>query len=128
MAELTPTFEELSLLVYKWADERELLKPEYYSGQANKVHEEILEAEDGFAHNNQKEMIDGIGDVYVTLLILAFQQEVHPLEVIHIDGTFSEWMKKELGQTTKIQNTRELFWNIRTGVVNTYKNINVSSN
>ena len=66
--------ENLISNVVIWADEKQLLKPENSLKQFTKVVEEVGEVASALARNQQEELKDGIGDVIVTLIILAEQQ------------------------------------------------------
>ena len=57
-----------------WADNKDLLKPENSLKQFTKVVEEVGEVAAALARNDKDELKDGIGDVIVTLVILAEQQ------------------------------------------------------
>ena len=57
--------------VISWADDKDLLKSENSLKQFTKVVEEVAAA---LARNDKDELKDGIGDVVVTLIILAEQQ------------------------------------------------------
>ena len=57
-----------------WADEKQLLKPENSLKQFTKVVEEVGEVAAALAREDKDELKDGIGDVIVTLIILAEQQ------------------------------------------------------
>lgn len=59
--------------VLAWAKERGLLKPENAPKQMAKVLEEVVELNKAIVTNNKPEIIDGIGDSVVTLIILAEQ-------------------------------------------------------
>lgn len=63
---------ELTKAIEIWSINRELDKSEP-SKQFLKVVEELGEVASGMARNNTELIIDGIGDVYVTLVILAQQ-------------------------------------------------------
>lgn len=60
--------------VIAWADDKDLLKPENSLKQFTKVVEEVGEVAAALARNDKDELKDGIGDVIVTLIILAEQQ------------------------------------------------------
>jgi NTP pyrophosphatase (non-canonical NTP hydrolase) len=60
--------------VVLWADEKNLLKPENSLKQFTKVVEEVGEVAAALAREDKEELKDGIGDVIVTLIILAEQQ------------------------------------------------------
>ena len=65
--------DRLVKLVEKWSKDKDLDKAES-SKQFLKVIEEIGEVADALAKNKPEELKDGIGDVIVTLIILAQQQ------------------------------------------------------
>ena len=62
-------------LVEKWSKDKDLDKAES-SKQFLKVIEEIGEVADALAKNKPEELKDGIGDVVVTLIILAQQNRL----------------------------------------------------
>jgi len=66
-------FDELIKNVIQWADDKSILKPENASKQMLKVMEEVGETAGALAKNDQVELKDGIGDAFVTLIILAKQ-------------------------------------------------------
>lgn len=59
--------------VENWAKERDLLKPENVKTQLIKVMEELGELSKAILKNDIVQQIDGLGDVQVTLIILAKQ-------------------------------------------------------
>lgn len=59
--------------VEKWADDKGLLVSENATRQMLKVMEELGETASALAKNDQEELKDGIGDVFVTMIILARQ-------------------------------------------------------
>lgn len=65
------TFNDLELRVIKWANDRNLIKPENDKGQLCKTMEELGELVKATLKNNTDMIIDGIGDVVVTLIIFA---------------------------------------------------------
>lgn len=65
------TFKQLETAVLAWADERGLLDDFNPNAQAAKMIEEASEILMGMAHNNYDEIVDGIGDTVVTLILLA---------------------------------------------------------
>lgn len=80
--------EELQKLVIEWAEERGLLTdvtPERTEKQTLKVLEEIGETAGAYLKGNREELIDGIGDVAVTLIILA---AMNKSELEFIDSAF----------------------------------------
>lgn len=94
------TFEELSLNVIKWADERSLLGND--SGkQLLKTMSELGELSDCHLKNDLPGKVDGVGDVFVTLIIYCAQNDLNPVDCLNsawneikdrrgrtIDGTF----------------------------------------
>lgn len=66
--------EKLISNVLRWADDKDLLKSENSLKQFTKVVEETGEVAAALARNNKEDLKDGIGDVLVTLIILANQQ------------------------------------------------------
>ena len=65
-------------LVHTWAEERNLLLQENVKSQMLKVVEEIGETARAINRNDIDEIIDGIGDSFVTLIILSFQLGLSP--------------------------------------------------
>ena len=59
--------------VLHWANERGLLKPENHLKQMGKMVSEVGELCDAIIKDDKNGQIDGIGDVLVTLIILANQ-------------------------------------------------------
>ena len=66
--------ELLIKLVEKWGDDKGLLDSSLQKTQFLKVIEEVGEVASALAKDNQAELIDGIGDVMVTLILLARQR------------------------------------------------------
>jgi len=67
------TLRELQPLIINWAAEKDLLKPENASKQRLKLIEEVGEIASAILRNNVEGIKDGIGDVYVVLVILSAQ-------------------------------------------------------
>lgn len=76
------TFEHLQHEVISWGTERNLMKPENANKQFLKVIEEVGELASGVAKNNQAAIIDGMGDVLVTLIILSEQLGIDPVQCL----------------------------------------------
>lgn len=74
--------DELVKLVEEWAKEKRLdtAEPEK---QMLKVIEEVGEVGAALARNNEKDLRDGIGDVIVTLIILAMQNNMDLYECLN---------------------------------------------
>lgn len=62
---------ELIGSILEWAEEKEILSKGTPKAQMDKTHEEINELRDGIILGNRDEIIDGIGDSLVTLIIQA---------------------------------------------------------
>lgn len=75
-------FDELIEAVKLWADSRDLLNPENVKSQMLKVIEEIGETAASIARNDKNLIKDGIGDSFVTLIILSYQLGVDPTECL----------------------------------------------
>ena len=65
-----------------WADQKNLLKKENSKAQMLKVLEEIGETAGALLKKNNKELIDGLGDSFVTLIILCYQQDLEPKDCL----------------------------------------------
>ena len=68
--------------VEKWARDKDLLVPENATRQMLKVMEELGETASALAKNDRAELKDGIGDVFVTMIILANQCGFSPYECL----------------------------------------------
>ena len=67
------TLQKLKPLILQWAKEKDLLKFENAPKQRLKLLEEVGETAGAILKNNTKEIKDGIGDIFVVLVILAEQ-------------------------------------------------------
>jgi len=77
------TFDELINNVKGWADAKDILKQENAPKQLMKVMEELGETAGAIAKNKKTdEIMDGIGDTFVTLIILAYQMGLNPTECL----------------------------------------------
>lgn len=70
---MTDTFNKLEKLVLGWAKARNLIKGSDPKSQFLKTVSELGELADAINKNDKAEQIDGIGDVLVTLIIVAEQ-------------------------------------------------------
>ncbi len=91
------TFDQLIENVHGWADEKGLIKPEYIKSQFVKVIEELGEAASAITKNQRDELIDGLGDTFVTIIILTMQCGLTPQEVLN--AAWDE-IKDRKGKTT----------------------------
>lgn len=73
---------ELVKLVEEWAKEKRLDKAEPEK-QMLKVIEEVVEVGAALARNNENDLRDGIGDMVVTLIILAMQNNMDLYECLN---------------------------------------------
>jgi NTP pyrophosphatase (non-canonical NTP hydrolase) len=76
-------FDELIELVHNWAEERNLLSRDNVKSQMLKVVEEIGETARAVNKGDILETVDGIGDSFVTLIILAFQLGLSPAQCLN---------------------------------------------
>ena len=67
------TLQELQPIVLEWAKEKDLLKFENAPKQRLKLLEEVGEASRAILKNKTDDIKDGIGDIFVVLVILAEQ-------------------------------------------------------
>lgn len=67
------TFEELQEAIIQWANDRNMIKPDRLTGLAQlaKVTEELGEISAGINKNDEDKTKDSLGDILVTLIILA---------------------------------------------------------
>lgn len=94
---MNKTFDELIENVKLWADNKGILKPENASKQMMKIIEELGETAGAIAKNKKIEEIqDGIGDTFVTVIILAYQLGLNPTECL--DRAWNE-IKDRKGKT-----------------------------
>ena len=94
---MNKTFDELIENVKLWADNKGILKPENASKQMMKVIEELGETAGAIAKNKKTEDIqDGIGDTFVTVIILAYQLGLNPTECL--ESAWNE-IKDRTGKT-----------------------------
>lgn len=88
------TFESLRHFILEdWARPKGLLKPENHQAQAMKVVEELGETFGAILKGKREEVVDGIGDILVTLIILAEQLDINPVTAL-------AWAKEEIKDRT----------------------------
>ena len=78
------TFNELEISVRNWAIEKCIDKPENAPKQMLKVMEEVGETAGALLKNKEDEIKDGIGDSFVTLIILCQQLGYSPTECLQL--------------------------------------------
>lgn len=77
------TFDELIENVRGWADEKGILIEDNAPKQLMKVMEELGETAGAIAKSKTTdEIMDGIGDTFVTIIILAYQMGLNPTECL----------------------------------------------
>lgn len=69
--------------VVDWADDKNILKKENAPKQMLKVIEELGETAGAIAKSKESEIKDGIGDTFVTLIILAKQLGLDPADCLN---------------------------------------------
>ena len=74
--------DELIQNVKIWAKEKDLLKKENSQAQMLKVLEEVGETAGALLKNKNQEIIDGLGDSFVTLINLCYQLDLEPKECL----------------------------------------------
>ena len=67
------TLQELQVLILQWAKDKDLLKLENAPKQRLKLLEEVGETAGAILKNNHEGVKDGIGDIFVVLVILSEQ-------------------------------------------------------
>ena len=73
------SFDQLIQNVKGWAEDKDILKAENAPKQLMKVMEELGETAGAIAKNKKTDEIqDGIGDTFVTLIILSYQMGLNP--------------------------------------------------
>jgi NTP pyrophosphatase (non-canonical NTP hydrolase) len=82
--------------ILKWAQDRDLLKPENKQKQFIKLIEEVGELAQGIAKNDLEQIVDSIGDVQVVLIILSALYELDSEECLQ---KAYEVIKNRTGQT-----------------------------
>jgi len=78
------TFTELEIKVRNWAIEKGIDKPENAPKQMLKVMEEVGETAGALLKGKEDEIKDGIGDSFVTLIILCQQLGYSPTECLQL--------------------------------------------
>jgi len=77
------TFDELIENITQWADDKGILVPDNAPKQSMKIMEELGETMGAILKGkNTDEVIDGIGDILVTVIILSKQLGLEPTECL----------------------------------------------
>lgn len=77
-----PTFEKLSEKVLIWAKEKDILKPDNHLKQLGKIMSETGEFADEVIKENKQGQINELGDVFVTLIIIAEQLNLNTVKCL----------------------------------------------
>ena len=77
-------FEQLTENILTWAKEKDILKPENHLKQLAKLMEEIGEFSREILKENKDAQKNELGDVLVTLIIIAKQLNLNPLECLEL--------------------------------------------
>jgi hypothetical protein len=70
------SLQELQPLIIGWANEKGLIKIEIAPKQRLKLLEEVGETANAILNNNIEEIKDGVGDIFVVLVILYAQENI----------------------------------------------------
>ena len=92
------TFDNLIENVSQWAADKDILKKENAPKQLLKVLEEVGETAGALLKSKDAEIKDGIGDSFVTLIILAKQLGLEPADCL--EEAWNE-IKDRTGKTVK---------------------------
>lgn len=90
------TFDELIKSIIDWADQRKLIDEKNIDRQLIKVFEEVGELSSAVLKNDMLKILDGIGDSFVTLIILSAQLGLHPQVCLNVAY---EEIKSRTGET-----------------------------
>ncbi len=80
---MNQSFEELVGSIIEWANNRNLLQKDNSKNQYIKATEELAEVGKALLNNDHEGLIDGIGDTFVTLIILAEQNGLSPVDCLN---------------------------------------------
>ncbi len=94
--ETTASFDKLIENVVGWAADKNILKKENAHKQLLKVLEEVGETAGALLKSKDEEVKDGIGDSFVTLIILSKQLGLEPAECL--EAAWNE-IKDRTGKT-----------------------------
>jgi len=76
MNDISPNFYELVTKIEEWGHDRNLIEGSDPKSQLLKTMAELGELADGINKNDMPEIIDGIGDVAVTLILICKQYDI----------------------------------------------------
>ena len=78
------SFDYLIAQVQDWAKDKGIAVTDDLSKQMLKVIEEVGETAGAIAKKNHEDMVDGIGDSFVTLIILCQQAGIEPSDALSL--------------------------------------------
>lgn len=93
---VTPDMNDLTLAVRDWAVARDLIDRDNVPAQFMKMIEEVGELSRAIQKNNTSDIIDGLGDTLVTVIILAYQLGYTPRQCLQV--AYNE-ISKRTGRT-----------------------------
>ncbi len=113
------SFEELNRLIIDWANDRNLITKDNSFKQLAKCISELGELSDALLEKDEPGIKDGLGDTIITLIILAEQNGLNPVDCLNsayqeikertgktVNGTFikdepkiNEAMQKDFNET-----------------------------
>jgi NTP pyrophosphatase (non-canonical NTP hydrolase) len=100
------TFDDMVTNVTGWAQEKGLLEKENASKQMLKVMEEVGETASAMLKNDHAKIIDGIGDSFVTLIVLSKQLGLEPLYCLEVAWNEIKNRKGMMVEGTFIKETK----------------------
>ena len=92
------TFNMIELDVVRWGDARGIIQNSTSAAQVKKTQEEVDELKAAIAENNKAEIIDAIGDVMVTLTMIA---AIEDLSLVKCFEAAYDQIKNRKGYLTK---------------------------
>lgn len=78
------TFEQLKEKVLQWGLEKNIITPQNHLKQLGKIMSELGEFSDEVIKENKQGQINELGDVFVTLIIIAEQLNLNPVKCLEI--------------------------------------------
>ena len=99
------TLQELQKKIIQWAKDKDLLKLENAKIQRLKLLEEVGETAGAILKNNTDEIKDGIGDIFVVLVILAEQLDIEiTFDLDELSDNSNEYICKLFFEILDIEN------------------------
>jgi NTP pyrophosphatase (non-canonical NTP hydrolase) len=101
------TLDDMVTNVTGWAQEKGLLEKENATKQMLKVMEEVGETASALLKNDHAKIIDGIGDSFVTLIVLSKQLGLEPLYCLEVAWNEIKNRKGKMVGGTFIKETKQ---------------------